>query len=288
MLNDLKLQFLNYLVEYRGRTLNTKNAYDFDLTQFLAYLLTKNITQPELITTRLIEDYLYNLKSSAITKARARSSIKSFFSFLSRKEYISTNPADNLESIKLPEKTPEFLSQEQRALFLRVIEHESTPYYRERDLLLVKLLLRTGLRRAEIVGLNIEDVDFSKGIRVRRKGNKETFIAIHPQLAKDLQRYLKNIRRNSSQPLFMSKRGKRLSASSIWHLVKSYSRKAGFHENLTVHSLRHSFASTLLSQGFSIPFIQQLMGHKSSQTTSRYLHFQNSELIEAFNRINFE
>jgi integrase/recombinase XerD len=288
-LNELKIQFLNYLVEYRGRSLNTKQAYDFDLSKFINSLETKGILEAESITTKIIEDYLLNLGTSAITNARVRSSIKSFFSFLSRKEYISSNPATNLESMKIPEKSPEYLSKEQQAIFIETIKRESTPYYRERDLMLVRLLLRTGLRRAEMVGLNVSDIDFTKNtLKVKRKGNHQVFLNIHPQLAYDLKKYLKTITRTGDEPLFMSKKGGRLSASSIWHLIKMYSKEAGFNGNITVHSLRHTFASTLLSQGFSIPFIQTLMGHKNSQTTSRYLHFQNSELIEAFKRINFE
>lgn len=289
-INELKNQFLSYLVEYRGRTENTKRAYDFDLTKFLSFLTSRGLSNVELITTKLIEDYLFHLGSSTIAKARVRSSIKSFFNFLSRKEYITgNNPAMNLESMKLPEKSPEYLSQEQRATFLKTIEKESTPYYRERDLLLVKLLLRTGLRRAEIIGLNVSDIDFSKrSLRVKRKGNKEVYLTLHRQLIEDLQKYLKIIQRNADNPLFMSKRGKRLSASSVWHLVKMYSHKAGFNGSVTVHSLRHTFASTLLDQGMPLPYIQALMGHKSSQTTARYLHFQNSELNDAFNKVIFE
>lgn len=288
-LNELKNHFLEYLVQYRGRSLNTKRAYEFDLTRFINHLEVKGISEPELVTTKVIEDYLLQLKCSTVTKARVRSSAKSFFSFLYRKAYITSDPAANLESMKLPEKNPEYLSKDQRNAFIKTIEKESTPYYRDRDLILIKLLLRTGLRRAEIVGLNVEDVDFSKGtLKVKRKGNREAYLTIHPQLAGDLKRYITSIQRNSSEPLFKSKRGQRLSASSIWHLVKMYSHKAGFNGDVTVHSLRHTFASTLLSQGCPLPFIQQLMGHKSSQTTSKYLHFQNTELVEAFNRISFE
>lgn len=285
----LKNQFLNYLVKYRGRTENTKKAYDFDLSKFSQYLKTKDISEIELVSTRIIEDYLFQLGSTTVTKARVRSSIKSFFSFLYRKEYIKSNPAINLESMKLPERTPEYLSQEQSRTFLKTIERQSTPYYRARDLILVKLLLVTGLRRAEIVGLNVSDIDFSKlTIRVKRKGNREAYVTIHHELAENLRKYLKIIKRSADEPLFMSKKGNRLSACSVWHLIKTYSYKAGFNADLTVHSLRHTFASTLLSQGLPLPYIQALMGHRSSQTTARYLHFQNSELTQAFNKVTFE
>jgi integrase/recombinase XerD len=288
-INDFKNQFLQYLVEYRGRSLNTSNAYDFDLTKFINYLNSISIHDASSVETKNIENYLSQISCSTITKARIRSSIKSFFGFLARKGYIASNPTSNLESIKLPEKSPEYLSHEQRIDFLLTIERTSTPYYKERDLMIARLLLKTGLRRAEIAGLNISDIDLTKRtIRVRRKGNRLVSIYIHDELVNDLKRYLESCGRKPDQPLFMSKRGKRLSPSSIWHLIKSYALKAGLNDSVTVHTLRHSFASALLSEGMSLPYIQQLMGHKSSQTTSRYLHFQNSELIEAFNNISFE
>ncbi|EKD63025.1 MAG: tyrosine recombinase XerD [uncultured bacterium] len=288
-INEFKIQFLNYLIEYRGRSLNTKKAYDYDLTKFINYLLSLGIVDADQVEDKNIETYLSHLQCSTITKARVRSSIKSFFNFLSRKSLIAKNPTINLESMKLPEKSPEYLSQDQRILFLQTIKKVATPYYKERDLMLAKLLLKTGLRRAEIASLDVGDIDLSKHIlKVKRKGNRETNLFLHDELIEDLRKYLKVINRNTDEPLFLSKRSKRLSASSIWHLIKSYSHKAGFNGRVTVHSLRHTFATTLLSEGLPLPYIQQLMGHRSSQTTSRYLHLQNNELIEAFNKITFE
>lgn len=289
-INELKDKFLRYLVEYRGRTANTRQAYDYDLGQFINYLKAKGIVDINLVTTHQIEDYLFELQVAAVTKARIRSSIASFFNYLSRKGYLEKpNPANNLESIKLPQKSPEYLSEEQYADFIKVIEREATPYYKERDLMIVRLLIKSGLRRAEIVRLNISDVDLSKRcLRVTRKGNRQGFITIHEELAKDLNNYLSIIERDADAPLFMSKRGKRLSEGSVWHLVKMYAKKAGLNAKVTVHTLRHSFATILLAQNISLPQIQTLMGHRSPQTTFRYLHLQNKELIDAFNKVNFE
>jgi len=292
-IDDLKNQYLNYLTDYRGRSENTKYAYDFDLTKFISYLASQKISNPQMVSTKIMETYLFELGRvnglSTVTKARVRSSIKSFFNFLYRKEFITSNPGINLESIKVPEKRPEYLSQEQCSNFIRTIEREARPYYKTRDLTIAKLLLKSGLRRAEIVYLNVSDVDLSKlRLRVKRKGGREEYLIIHHELAEDLRKYLKTINRGENEPLFLSKRRRRLSASSIWHLVKHYSRLAGLNGDVTVHSLRHTFASTLLSKSMPLPYIQALMGHKSSQTTSRYLHFQNTELSKAFNNLSFD
>jgi len=287
-IDEYKNQYLSHIVEVRGRSLNTQKAYDFDLSRFIKYLHSNGVIEAGAITTNIIEAYLLHLKSSTVTKARVRSSIKSFLGFLCRKEVIVSNPSDKLESMKLPEKTPEYLSKDQCRIFLKTIEKESTPYYRERDLMIANLLLKTGLRRAEVVGLNVKDIDLEKHvIRVKRKGNREVEITIHPELTENFQKYFETVKDLANRPLFLSKRGTRLSASSIWHMVKGYSHKSGFNGDVTVHSLRHTFATTLLSNGMSLTYIQALMGHKSSQTTSRYLHFQNSELNEAFNKVTF-
>lgn len=287
-IDELKEQFLNYFVNYGGSR-NTRQAYGFDLSKLIFYLNSKGITDVQSVDTQLIEDYLFGLCVSMSTKARRRSSTAAFFKYLYRKRYIQSDPAINLESIKVPVKSPEYLSQEQYSIFIKTVEKESTPYYKERDLMLVKLLIKSGLRRAELVGLNALDVDLSKlRLRVTRKGNREEYLIIHHELVEDLRKYLNSIKRSGDTPLFMSKRGKRLSASSVWHLIKTYSRKAGLNGNVTVHSLRHTFASALLSEAVPLPYIQALMGHRSPQTTSRYLHFQNSQLSEAFNKVSFE
>ncbi len=288
-IDELKDQYLNYLVDYKGESKGTKKTYGFNLTKFIVYLQSKGISDLQSVTTQIIEDFLFGLDVAIRTKANNKSSISSFLKYLHRKGYISDNPAINLESIKVPSHRPEYLSKEQFLIFLKTVERESTPYYRGRDLMLIKLFLKTGLRRAEVVRLNVGDVDLSKRtLRVTRKGNREVYLYIHDELADDLKHYLKTINRSMDEALFMSKRSQRLSASSIWHIVKTYSRKAGFNGDVTVHSLRHTFGTTLLSEGVPLPYIQALMDHRSPQTTSIYLHFQNNELSQVFNRVTFE
>ncbi len=287
-INEFKNQYLNSLAG-REKAESTKQAYDFDLTKFISYLKSKGISEAKDITTLIIEDYLFGLKVSSSTKQRRKVVIKTFFDFLYKHGEISNNPAVNVESIKVTQKRPEYLSSEQYTNFLKTIEKDSTPYYKKRDLMLVKILIMTGLRRAEIVRLNVGDVDLSKlRFSVKRKGNREEYVIIHNKLVEDLRNYLKIINRYRDEPLFMSKRGQRLSASSVWHLIKVYSKKAGLNGDVTVHSLRHTFATALLSENVQLPYIQQLMGHRSAQTTSRYLHIQDNQLSEAFNRVTFE
>lgn len=295
-LNKLKDDFLLDLIEYSACAESTKNGYNFDLTRFIEYLYSFNVSEPSQLTVNLIENYLRELKNrkkdcrlAPTTKARIRSSIKSFLVYLYRQDCLKTNLGAKLKKIKVPSKEPEYLSREQYSHFIKTIEREATPFYRERDLALVKLLIKSGLRRAEIVSLNVFDVDLTKlMLRVKRKGNKEEYAYIHHELAEDLKRYLNTIEGDEDRPLFLSKKGNRLSASSVWHLIKTYSYKAGLNGDVTVHSLRHTFATILLSENVPIPTIQRLMGHRSPTTTFRYLHLTNPEVAEQFNRVNFE
>lgn len=287
-INALINKFMSHL-EYRNKAEDTRKAYGIDVDKFITRFTLKDIDDVQSITTQIIEDYLYAMRVTTATRARRRSSIKAFYDFLTKKGYIQNNPATNLDSIQVSQKPPEYLSQAQYIDFINTIESKAKPYYKERDLTLVKLLAKTGLRRAEIVGLNVGDVDLSKlRLRVKRKGNRIEEVIIHHELAENLRKYLNIIERNADEPLFMSKRDKRLSASSVWHLVKGYSHKAGLNGNVTVHSLRHTFASSLLSQKVPLSYIQKLMGHKSPQTTARYLHIQDVELSETFNRVTFD
>ena len=295
-LNKLKDEFLLDLTEYSACAESTKDGYNFDLTNFIEYLHKLSISESNQLSVNLIENYLRELKNkktysrlAPTTKARIRSSIKSFLVYSYRQDYIKTNLGAKLKKIKIPSKDPEYLSREQYSHFIKTIEREATPFYRERDLALVKLLIKSGLRQAEVVSLNTLDVDLSKlMLKVKRKGNKEEYVYIHHELADDLNRYLKIIESDKDRPLFLSKRGNRLSASSVWHLIKMYSHKAGLNGDVTVHSLRHTFATILLSENLPIPTIQRLMGHKSPTTTFRYLHLTNPEIIEQFNKVNFE
>jgi len=287
-IDELKDEYLNNLLGL-GRQESTKKAYDFDLKKFIAYLETREIFEADAVTTLIIENYRDGLQLLSSTKQRRTMAIKNFFSFLYRREYIQKDPGINVSSIKVSQNVPEYLSREQYTALIETIKNDkSKPYYKQRDLMIVDLLLKTGLRRAEIVGLNVGDVEMSKLIlRVKRKGNRKTEVRIHYTLVDELKLYLNSINRNPNEPLFMSKRGNRLSPSSVWHLVKGYARVTGLNNKITVHSLRHTFATSLLSEAMPLPYIQKLMDHRSPQTTSRYLHVQDNELTDAFNRVTF-
>jgi integrase/recombinase XerD len=201
---------------------------------------------------------------------------------------LTKNPAEMLSSLKVEQKSPAYLTQKQFNSLVEVVELAS-PYYKERDLALINIMAKSGLRRAEIISLNVGDIDLEKNrIRVKRKGGNTVNVFIHKELKEDIERYLETIDRNGNEPLFTSRLNRRIDASTIWRTIKNYAHRAGLEDNVTVHSLRHTFATTLLRQGVGIHSIQRLMNHKSIVTTSRYLHLVDEELEDEFNSMSFK
>ncbi|MBW4061574.1 tyrosine-type recombinase/integrase [Candidatus Saccharibacteria bacterium] len=288
MLNAHLEAFLSHLVQGRGLSVATQAAYRFELSRFITFVMDSGVDDPTLVTSNSIADYLEGMTVAPPTKARARSAIKSFFSYLIKRKVVVLDPTVNLDTIKLPIKRSPYLVRRDWERLLAVIEQSATPYFRQRDLTLVQLLLMTGLRRGEVVRLKVQDIDLDELIiLVTRKGGSEGVVPIHPELAKTLRVYLAGTMGKPHEALFMSKLGSALSAASVWHIVKHYAGLAELDSKLTVHSLRHSFASHLLDQNVALPHIQGLLGHRSPATTSRYVHFNNRQLAAALTSVNF-
>ena len=295
-INTLKSEFLENITTY-GSAESTKLAYNFELSRFLNYLDSLGMSNVSELSAKCVKDYIKDLKNSKtnsdlspVTRARVRSALKSFLDYLYKNDYLEFDLGAKLDKIRIHRKESPYLTEAQYSQFIEAIKKESTPYYKNRDLALMSLLIKTGVRRAELVNLNIADVDLSQArIWVKRKGGNEGYLPLLEELVIDLDKYLKPLKRDANQPLFLSKLELRLSASSVWHLVKVYALKAGLSDKITVHSLRHGFATKLHNSGVSIPVIQQLMGHKSPTTTYRYIHTTDSKIREELNnKVSFD
>lgn len=151
------------------------------------------------------------------------------------------------------------------------------------------MLLGMGLRLNELVGLNVGSVNFEDGaIKVSRKGNQEHILPANDEVMICLQRYLKT-RANVSfgSPLFLSKRDQRIDGATVWYLVKKYLKQAQIEKDkLSPHTLRHTFATTLLKQGVNILAIKELLSHRNLRTTERYLHITEEDLKAAVGKID--
>ncbi|MFA5228638.1 MAG: site-specific tyrosine recombinase/integron integrase [Candidatus Paceibacterota bacterium] len=285
-------QFLHYLEVERGFSPRTIKAYDYDLIKFTDFLIENKKETIESIKKVDIRSFLSDLakNNAEITRARKLSTIKSFFKYLSREGILEINPASDIETPKIPEKEPCYLTQEEYQKLLSVIQIEAKPYYNLRDLAIVTLFLGTGVRLSELVGMNLNSVNLDeRSIKVRGKGNKERTIPLNSNVMVALEKYLKSRPNVNLDSLFISRLGNRLSTGGIYHLIKGYLKRAGINkEKVGVHSLRHTFGASLLNKNVNLVVIQELLGHKRLETTRRYLHINNLDLRNAVDQIAFK
>lgn len=226
--------------------------------------------------------------NSVISRARKLASIRSFFSYLRKRKYIDENPALDIELPHLPEKEAEYLNVNEYQHLLHVIRDVASPFYKDRDLAIFSLFLATGIRVSELVGLKLEHVDLgTQLIKVRRKGNREQSVPLNDEITIILKQYIKNRPDVDCEYVFISKKKSGIQANTLYCLSKKYLKLAGIKKNKHgLHLYRHTFLSTLLANNVHPVFLQTLSGHKSFQSTSRYLHVQSSQTRDAVSKIS--
>ena len=296
--------FLQHLIVEKGFSRNTSDAYRNDLGQFWDFLKDHSNNYPgdtshsDLnhdgkesskgaaiwgkvdidVLNKYIEDLRIRKGYRDTTTARKIASIKSFFGFLSENSIISEDPTESLGSPRIGRTLPKFLPEEDVTKLLDTA-YKSGTNEGHRDAVIMELLYATGLRVGELVSLNMQDVDVSEAyIRCMGKGSKERIVHLYPKALEELRRYLKNARvallghRRTEPSLFVNHRGERLTRQWVWTILKTYAQKAGITQNITPHTLRHSFATHLLQNGASLRHVQELLGHSSISTTQVYTH----------------
>lgn len=289
--------FLAHTGAERGLSPKTIAAYRHDLGKFAEFAekeIGKNygIGDIDQYTIKAYMQFLadtgYKRANSAISRGRKLATIKSFFNYLVSEGKVKSNPASQVKMPKVQRKEPSYLTEQEYRRLLRVVKNNATRYFKQRDMAIVTMLLGMGLRLSELVGLDIGDVNFDDGsVKVTRKGNQERILPANDEVMICLQRYVKTRKQASAQdPLFLSKRNQRIDSGSVWHLVKKYLKQAQIEKDkLSPHTLRHTFATTLLKQGENLLTIKELLSHRNLRTTERYLHINGEDLKEAVARI---
>lgn len=283
-------QFLDYLKHERNASPHTISSYECDLKQFEEYIGEKGATLRRIdnIQVRGFMAGLHerNLKKSSL--ARKLAAVRSFFQFCVKKGWLAENPAKIVATPKQEKHVPSFLTEEEVANFLE------TPRTGEpldlRDAAILELLYATGIRVSELVGISLEDVHFGERmIRVRGKGKKERLVPFgrmagdrmkacllaRPALLKD---------RLQEKAMFLNYHGERITPRSVERIVDKYIRLTALKRKISPHSLRHSFASHLLSRGADLRVIQELLGHESLATTQKYTHINLGQLMDVYRK----
>lgn len=305
--------FLDYTITILNKSPNTVKEYNYDLAMFLKYIKIRfNMTKEEDFSNIEIKDitldtikniklddihaflsYLANTyHSKATTRARKVSSIRVFFNYLSAKaNLIEINPAQNLETPKLDKRLPKYLSLEDSQKLLNVTSNEDNRNYK-RDYAIITLFLNCGMRLSELVGININDIDFSDcKMTVIGKGNKERDVYLNKACMRAINDYIdvrpkdgiKTDKKNSKQALFLSERKERISNRTVQYIVEKELLSAGLDtKKYSVHKLRHTAATLMYQYGnVDIRALQEVLGHESISTTEIYTHVANQQARNA-------
>ena len=309
---DYLNSFLDYMITIQNKSPNTVKEYNYDLATFLRFLkIHYNLTDEtelekiefndisiDIIKKVKLDDlhaflaYLTtNFRSKAATRSRKVSSLRMFFNYLCLKNIIKINPSQNLETPKLDRRLPKYLTLEQSKKLLDVSSNEDKRNP-ERDYAITTLFLNCGMRLAELVGINIQDINFEENqMTVIGKGNKERTVYLNKACVKALTDYItvrpkegvKKDKKNSDKALFLSERRQRISRRTVQEIIYRELREAGIDtDKYSVHKLRHT-AATLMYQygGVDIRALQELLGHESISTTEIYTHVSNQQVRNA-------
>ncbi|AFL97704.1 site-specific tyrosine recombinase/integron integrase [Ornithobacterium rhinotracheale] len=279
--------FLEYLSVERRYSKHTVESYQRDLVDFETYVQQikknwKNIDKKDL------RNYLMQLSEAGNkpkTINRKMSAIRSFFKFLIYIDYISQNPASHIKSLKLPKEVNIPISESEIDQLLNRSFFDET-WIGDRDFLLIQLLYETGIRRAELIGINISDIDFEqKQIKVLGKRNKERIIPVRDELLQHVKTLIQNSPFSKTcAALFTTERGKRIYPKLVYNIVISYLRLVTNKKKVSPHVLRHSFATNMLSHGAEINAVKEILGHSSLASTQVYTHNDINQLKKVFNK----
>ncbi len=290
-------RFINYLSVEKGFSENTMAAYRNDLSQ-LATFIEEEAARQGLIaswvnfTRQVMLSYQVTLKErnyAATTLARKVAAAKSFFKFMVAEGHLKDNPTENIASPNVGRILPKPISHAKVMKLLEQPTKLSTPEAK-RDSAMLSLLYASGMRVSELISLNLSDVDAEGGyVRCFGKGNKERIIPIAPQAGKALTDYIKEARlrlarRDDEKAVFLNRRGERLTRQGFWQILKGYARQAELGEEITPHTLRHSFATNMLSGGADLRSVQELLGHANISTTQVYTHLTSEHVRRTYEK----
>ncbi len=288
--------FVNYLRYERNMSPETIRAYEKDLHQFMRFFSRGDgspVTPGE-VTSLQVREYLADLREKNYQKTtvvRKLATIRSFYKFLMKKGYVTTNPLVEIQTPKVEKRLPHFLAVEEIERLLNAPQGMGFQPIRDRAIL--EVLYSTGLRVSELTGLNVGDIDLTgEIIKARGKGRRERIMPIGKPAIESVKKYLeiRNTvpRINESDPdaLFLNRFGDRLSSRSIRKILDKYIRVTGLNEKTSPHTLRHSFATHLLNRGANLRMVQELLGHKHLSTTQIYTHVTTQAMKSALEEVH--
>lgn len=281
--------FIDHLALERGLSPNTVAAYARDLAQFAECARKEGASSPRDITERTVESFLNGLREAAMSPnsiARKLSAIKTFCKFTCLEGYAEVDFTADIGAMKGAKRLPGVLTIEEVELFLS--QPDLSTEAGLRDKAMIETLYATGVRVSELINLRLSDLNLSVGfLRCFGKGSKERIVPLGKVAIGYLERYIAEsrpayARAGSSEYLFLTIRGRKMSRVGFWKMIKKYTARAGIARNVTPHTLRHSFATHLLQGGADLRSIQEMLGHADIATTQIYTHVSREKLKEVY------
>lgn len=288
--------YISYIEGTRRYSPNTTKNYRRDISMLLEFLgVDETSFEPSLLTPDDIREWIMTLSERGLKPSsinRMLSSCSSFFKYLQHDNIVASNPFHAIKSLKTPKVLPAFIPEAKMEGVVNELEEEmdngDAEFRQIRDALIILFLYSTGIRLAELVNINRDD--FTGGFRelhVTGKGDKERIIPIVPELRSRIKEYIAAIKRSDiciygEKALFLTYKGKRISRTEVYRIVKRQLTLLGVQGKRSPHVLRHTFATHLMNDGADLREIQELLGHSSLSTTQVYTHNSIARLKEVY------
>ena len=281
---DIVSRYRRYLKLEKGYSVNTLDAYMRDLDKLVRYLAAEQVHVTE-VKLEQLEHFAASISDLGIgprSLARILSGVRQFYRFLVLDGYMEDDPTELLESPKQPNHLPEVLSTAEVDLLEQAIDLSKWEGHRNRAI--IEVLFSCGLRVSELINLKLSNLYVDEQfIRVMGKGSKERLVPISPRALEELNYWFSMRNEMSIKPgeedyVFLNRRGHHLTRTMILIMIKRYAAEAGIKKTISPHTLRHSFATSLLEGGADLRAIQAMLGHESIGTTEIYTHIDTSTL----------
>jgi integrase/recombinase XerD len=286
-------QYLNFLVLEKGLGDKTIAAYSTDLMRFGRFLEEQKASALNNIDTGVILAYLIQLRRhglSARSRARHLVSLRGFFKYLTDEKILAKNPAKQVDLPKIGLHLPDVLSVADVEALIAAPDRNKLEGLR--DVAMLELLYGAGLRVSELILLEMNGINLESGfVRVFGKGSKERVVPVGRMALAAIREYMERsrpllLKNRFSQYLFVTRRGSAMTRQSFWNLIGRYGRLANLKNNISPHSLRHSFATHLLEGGADLRAVQMMLGHADISTTQIYTHVAQRQLVEAHKKFH--
>lgn len=283
--------FLNYLVSNKNYSPRTVSTYRADLTDFTDFLaqLDEGLTWKDVdadIVRRWVMERMGN-GISAVTAKRGLSALRSFFKYLLRTSYVDTDPMRRVANPKTGKPLPVFLRESEMNRLLDTPVAFNDDFNGEQQRLILLLLYSTGIRMAELIGIDVGDISFDRNeLRVLGKRDKERIVPFGKELRDALHHFIQTYRNgaHASTPLFSGRKSKRIPRTAVYKIVRNNLALVTTQKKKSPHVLRHTFATVMLNNGADLEAVKEILGHESVSTTQIYTHTTFEELKKAYQK----